>query len=903
MAKKVSGVTILALADVHIHDYTLYSTIDDEGVPSRLRDFSRLAEEIRYQAVQHSADVIVIAGDLLQSSNPRPMVLNHAQAFLKEVAVNELPVILIVGQHDLDNKNETNNSLHSVVTPILPLFDNIRYVVDRESFIIDGVTFFAKSWTSNQSDVSDQPDADVFVGHGLVINAKDPYGHVFENGFSAPQLQEKYAVSIIGDIHNPNVWVSKANGAAVIVPGQPLQSNYSSGPPGMWAIRVENSKYKWAKRIGLEDTYRYREFHQFRIIEDEQYVAETPDPYVHYRIWESKRKKGEPRMVDESENPVTDLYNVVARQLEADELGACLPMLRAAYEGIGASDTRAAAESRLKTLSIRDFLSIIELDLDFSTMAGLIGVFGENGTGKTTVVEALYWCLTGELTKEVSADRINFNYGKKPATVTAVFEVGGEEYRATRARKTPLLQLWKGDANLTKGSAKETQALIYGLLGIEKEDILTLLYYSVKESNTFTSLTPGQRQDFLGKASGVEVLVKLQEAFGQRLDVLDRDIVKWSGREQANTRIAEDAKTKMDAAVEALRVAKNVRKRSDVQKEIDAAQSELADEKPYYDAREAHVAAGQRLADAGTRLRNTRERLVEAEAELEAAKDGKCKACGAPLKDAKEHARTHAAGVKDLRAAVKSLEHSVKEADAAVVAARAVADEKKSIPDGNAVVKQRIAALQAELRSMPPDKDHAAEVRLHKANLAEYAARLVEDRAWLEEHRGLAALAKRVKLRYLSRDSAAARELSRLVGKSLEREINKLVGDPRLYHVEVGEDLSIQARFPGEKDYRCAGEMSSGERRLTDILVLVALNNVFNRYFGIPDGILGVVFLDEIFSYLGDRYTDLVFECVKALSTQTVVLITHDDRIKDYVDKALLVTKKPGFGSEFRMVD
>jgi predicted MPP superfamily phosphohydrolase len=200
---------ILGIADIHIYNYGLYSDYDENGVPSRLKDFDLLADEINHQAEKEKADAIVFAGDLVHSASPAPMVLNYTAGFVRKVA-EENPnrgFIVIVGQHDLDNKNDANNSVHSVVTPLVPSFENLFYVPDRQEIDLDGVNFFCKSWTTNQSDISDFPEADVFVGHGLVHTAKDPFGHVFDNGFSVPQLLSKYPVSIIGDIHNPHTGI------------------------------------------------------------------------------------------------------------------------------------------------------------------------------------------------------------------------------------------------------------------------------------------------------------------------------------------------------------------------------------------------------------------------------------------------------------------------------------------------------------------------------------------------------------------------------------------------------------------------------------------------------------------------------------------------------------------------
>lgn len=52
---------------------------------------------------------------------------------------------------------------------------------------------------------------------------------------------------------------------------------------------------------------------------------------------------------------------------------------------------------RIKTIHIEEFRGIRDLDLDLD--AKNFGICGPNGTGKSSVVDAIEFCITGDVTR------------------------------------------------------------------------------------------------------------------------------------------------------------------------------------------------------------------------------------------------------------------------------------------------------------------------------------------------------------------------------------------------------------------------------------------------------------------------------------------------------------------------
>jgi len=92
--------------------------------------------------------------------------------------------------------------------------------------------------------------------------------------------------------------------------------------------------------------------------------------------------------------------------------------------------------------NFRQFYGKQELDLDTTQKENIIVIHGENGSGKTTILEAFSWCLYGELnlinSQALLNEKVFFNLpeqGTSFAKVTLIFEDRHREYQVTRKVK------------------------------------------------------------------------------------------------------------------------------------------------------------------------------------------------------------------------------------------------------------------------------------------------------------------------------------------------------------------------------------------------------------------------------------------------------------------------------------
>ena len=98
----------------------------------------------------------------------------------------------------------------------------------------------------------------------------------------------------------------------------------------------------------------------------------------------------------------------------------------------------------INSVGIRNFLIISEVDAILSGR-GLTRIAGENlddttsssnGSGKSCILEAVYWCLFGDTLRSIkSADGVVNNNVKKDCSVIVQMTEGDVKYRVERYRK------------------------------------------------------------------------------------------------------------------------------------------------------------------------------------------------------------------------------------------------------------------------------------------------------------------------------------------------------------------------------------------------------------------------------------------------------------------------------------
>jgi exonuclease SbcC len=220
-------------------------------------------------------------------------------------------------------------------------------------------------------------------------------------------------------------------------------------------------------------------------------------------------------------------------------------------------------------LTLSGFLSYQQqVEIDFISF-DLACISGDNGSGKSSLLDAITWVLFGQARTRDDAV-INLQVDSRTAEVSLIFSYEGNRYRVQRAKtegKTTVLEFhiqgtegeWKV---LTERTMRATEALISEILRLDYETFVNASFFLQGKADQFTQQRPADRKRILSSILGLEVWeVYRQEAAKQRREI-EKEITELDGRlqeilaelaeeDQRKTRLAE-IQTNMDTITTAL---------------------------------------------------------------------------------------------------------------------------------------------------------------------------------------------------------------------------------------------------------------------------------------------------------------------------------------------------------------
>ena len=153
--------------------------------------------------------------------------------------------------------------------------------------------------------------------------------------------------------------------------------------------------------------------------------------------------------------------------------------------------------SILKSVEAFNFRSWKHLKFRFD-MKGSVIVYGDTGTGKSSIFSAPYWGIYGELPESTSADEVIYEesdpYGNTAGTLRWRNQYN-DAYKITRYRKHKewknKVVLWKNKERLGAKDSKVDviNKIIVEEIGLDKEAFLNIVFFIQRDTQRFPALT------------------------------------------------------------------------------------------------------------------------------------------------------------------------------------------------------------------------------------------------------------------------------------------------------------------------------------------------------------------------------------------------------------------------------
>ena len=198
---------------------------------------------------------------------------------------------------------------------------------------------------------------------------------------------------------------------------------------------------------------------------------------------------------------------------------------------------------KFQTLKWKNFLStgnyFNEIDL---LKASTNLVVGQNGAGKSTMLDALSFALFGKPHRKITKNQLINTINNKDCSVEVQFSVNGMEYRVVRGIKPAKFEIWKDDVMINQSShAREYQEILEkNVLQMSHKSFHQIVVLGSSSFVPFMQLNSTSRRDVIEDLLDINIFSKMNTILKEKISHLKTEI-------EGNSHQIEVVKTKISA--------------------------------------------------------------------------------------------------------------------------------------------------------------------------------------------------------------------------------------------------------------------------------------------------------------------------------------------------------------------
>ena len=585
---------------------------------------------------------------------------------------------------------------------------------------------------------------------------------------------------------------------------------------------------------------------------------------------------------------------------------------------------------KIKDLTVKNFMSVgnttqaVHFDRQDLTL-----VLGENmdlggddsgarnGTGKTTIINALSYAFYGNALTNIKKDNLINKTNQKNMLVTIDFEKDGQSYRIERGRKPGVMRFWIGEnekeiTDDAQGDSRETQTDIERMLGMSHD-----MFKHIVALNTYTepflSLRANDQRTIIEQLLGITLLSEKAETLKEQAkatkDAITAEEYRIKAVGDANRRIEEQIeglkrrqtlwKNKYSEDVNRLQTALDELLKIDIDAEIQShkdltaynqKRKDIADLTTVLKRAEADEARNQKLLD-------------KLKKELVALEDHKCSTCGQDLHDTAHEQLLAEKKLAIQEAALQALsdngqwmelKDALRELGELGTPPRVFYDKEEDAIHH----RSTLANLQTQLTAKIDEEDPYAEqiVEMQEQGVEEISYDVMNELAVMRDHQDFL-------LKLLTNKDSFIRKriidqnlsyLNARLGQYLDR-----IGLP--HTVKFNNDLTVAITELGrDLDF---DNLSRGERNRLILSLSWAFRDVWESLYQ-P---INLLFIDELvdsgMDASGVENSLAILKKMSRDANKSVWLVSHKDELAGRVNNTLHVVKENGFTSYNTDVD
>jgi DNA repair exonuclease SbcCD ATPase subunit len=579
---------------------------------------------------------------------------------------------------------------------------------------------------------------------------------------------------------------------------------------------------------------------------------------------------------------------------------------------------------KIKDLTVKNFMSVgnttqaVNFDRNDLTL-----VLGENldlggddsgarnGTGKTTIINALSYALYGNALTNIKKDNLINKTNTKGMMVTIDFEKDGVSYRIERGRKPGVMKFFVGEIEKeitddAQGDSRETQADIERMLGMSHD-----MFKHIVALNTYTepflALKANDQRTIIEQLLGITLLSekadRLKEQIKNTKDAISQEEFRIKAVGDANKRIEDQIN--------------NLKRKQTLW--LNKHNEDIANLQTVFDELnsldiEAELVAHKHLTEYNTKRKAIAElttwikrceldekredkTITQLKADIAALEDHKCHACGQYLHDdshekmlAEKRAALQEAALQALATNTQWIEHTDALAQLGELGTQPVVFY--NLESDAFEHRSSMANVLTQLTAKQSEEDPYAEqiVEMQEQAVEEINFDLINELTNIREHQDFL-------LKLLTNKDSFIRKriidqnlsyLNARLGQYLDR-----IGLP--HTVKFNNDLTVSITELGrDLDF---DNLSRGERNRLILSLSWAFRDVWESLYQ-P---INLLFIDELVdSGMDSSGVENALGILKKMSrdsNKSIWLVSHKDELAGRVNNTLHVVKENGYTS------
>ena len=577
---------------------------------------------------------------------------------------------------------------------------------------------------------------------------------------------------------------------------------------------------------------------------------------------------------------------------------------------------------KIKNVSAKNFMSVgnntqavnfdnCQLTLVLGHNLDMGGDGSRNGTGKTTIINALSYALYGDALTNIRKDNLINKTNGKGMITTVEFEIQGKEYRIERGRRPNILKLYIDGQDAVdgeqQGDSRETQKEIEKIIGFPHTMFKHLIALNTY-TEPFLGMKNNDQKDMIEQLLGITELSQKAEILKERQKVT-RDSIKEeeitiNAINKSNERIEKNIQeiesrsraweSNKDGKITDLGTQIIDMEKLDIDQELDN-HKQVAELKELNSNKLTLDTEYKRLQ---TSVSRSSEKLSKLESDLASAKAGVCPACEQPT----AHLDTHEEYTKEVEDNIKKEHEYFAELEQRHKDIEMGLDEFTDMPEMPTTVyntleqalqhKHNLTTMHTQLEEKAQEQNPYIEQieGLKTSGIQEVSFELMNELTHLQDHQDF--LYKLL----TSKDSFIRKKIIDQNIAYLNHRLSYYLEKLGLPHeVKFASDLGVEiTEYGRDLDF---DNLSRGERNR----LILGLSWAFRDIYESLNRPMNLMCIDELvdsgMDSMGVENALAVLKKMHREQGKNIMLISHKEELIGRVNNVLTVVKEGGFTS------